>query len=56
MERDGRRNVLPICGNCVYHKRVKHRGETEWQCTNEESEYSGEFTGYKEFCLDFQER
>ena len=42
------------CGTCKYH----HHEDIDdgWVCTNVDSEYVAEWTEYKDFCDEWEER
>ena len=42
----------PCCGRCQWHK----RSDSEWYCTNEDSEYYGCETNYDDGCSEVEER
>lgn len=45
------------CGNCKFNKRSKdEHGNTEFICTNEESEYYAVPTDYNDWCDEFEEK
>lgn len=44
-----------ICGKCKWHVRDDII-EKDWICANEDSEYSGCMTEYRDTCDDFEER
>lgn len=41
-----------MCGNCKYYEYI----DGEWFCNNEESEYYGLETDYKDRCVDYEVR
>ena len=40
------------CGECKYHQ----FRDGDWTCTNEDSEFYGEYTDYNDECEEFEER
>lgn len=43
-----------ICGTCKWHQR--HRGDKDWTCYNEESEYNTDYTEYRDSCEAWEGR
>lgn len=44
------------CGTCRYHEFETEPSCPDWVCTNGESEYWADYTGYADSCPDWEGR
>ena len=43
------------CGTCRFHER-EERFSDDWMCSNDESDYFGDYTGYENGCEHHERR
>lgn len=47
-------NEKEICGECRHHC-IDREGQ-DWVCTNPDSDYEGDYTGYEDGCPEWEAR